>query len=379
MANDEHVAMLKKGVHAWNEWRQNQSVRPDLSGANLTRADLKGAYLNKANLINADLSYADLVGAKVIDVDLTNAKLTRADLSNANLMATELPGATLAGACLRSADLSYANLSRANLINANLNSANLTLADLLNADLSDADLGEAMLIGTNLAGANLTGAFLVDTVFAATALNAEGLGHCRHSAPSYIDFQTLEKSGPLPIAFLRGVGLPDRLIEYLPSLLNQPIQHYSCFISYSSKDDGFAQRLHADLQNQGVRCWFAPHDVRMGGKIIDAIDEAIRLRDKVLLILSEGAIASGWVEGEVTRALDEERTRKQLVLVPVRLDDAVMQSSEGWAHLLRGQRNIGDFTGWKDHDSYQKSFDRLMRDLTVKQESTVTQPGSPHF
>jgi TIR domain len=123
----------------------------------------------------------------------------------------------------------------------------------------------------------------------------------------------------------------------------------------------------------------APHDVRMGGKIIDAIDEAIRLRDKVLLILSEGAIASGWVEGEVTRALDEERTRKQLVLVPVRLDDAVMQSSEGWAHLLRGQRNIGDFTGWKDHDSYQKSFDRLMRDLTVKQESTVTQPGSPHF
>jgi hypothetical protein len=33
--------------------------------------------------------------------------------------------------------------------------------------------------------------------------------------------------------------------------------------------------------------------------------------------------------------------------------------------LLRGQRNIGDFSGWKDHDSYQKSFDRLMRDLRV--------------
>jgi hypothetical protein len=116
----------------------------------------------------------------------------------------------------------------------------------------------------------------------------------------------------------------------------------------------------------------------MGGKIIDAIDEAIRLRDKVLLILSEGAIASGWVEGEVTRALDEERTRKQLVLVPVRLDDAVMQTSEGWARLLRGQRNIGDFSGWKEHDSYRKSFDRLMRDLTVKpRENGVTQ-SRPH-
>jgi hypothetical protein len=56
-----------------------------------------------------------------------------------------------------------------------------------------------------------------------------------------------------------------------------------------------------------------------GAKIIDAIDEAIRLRDKVLLILSEGAVATDWVEGEVTRALEEERERKNIVLFPVRI------------------------------------------------------------
>jgi hypothetical protein len=175
----------------------------------------------------------------------------------------------------------------------------------------------------------------------------------------------VKNSGPLPIAFLRGVGLPDNLIEYLPSLLNEAIQHYSCFVSYSTKDELFAERLHADLQSKGVRCWFAPHDMPIGAKIIDAIDEAIRLKDKVLLILSEGAIASDWVEGEVTRALEEERTRKQVVLFPVRLDNAVMQTSEGWARLLRGQRNIGDFSRWKEHNSYQNSFERLMRDLRV--------------
>jgi hypothetical protein len=126
---------------------------------------------------------------------------------------------------------------------------------------------------------------------------------CDADGPSIVDFQTLKNSGPLPTA-LRGVGLPDNLIEYLPSLLNEAIQHYSCFISYSSKDQAFAERLHADLQNKGVRCWFAPHDMRIGAKIIDALDEAIRLRDKVLLILSEGALTSDWVEGEVTRALE---------------------------------------------------------------------------
>jgi hypothetical protein len=218
-----------------------------------------------------------------------------------------------------------------------------------------------------MTGADLREAVLADTVFGHTTLSeVKGLDQCRHRGPSFIDFRTLDNSGPLPTAFLRGVGLSDRLIEYLPSLLNEAIQHYSCFISYCSKDQAFAERLHADLQNKGVRCWFAPHDMPIGAKIIDALDEAIRLRDKVLLILSADAIASDWVEGEVTRALDEERTRKQGVLFPVRIDDAVMQTSEGWARLLRGQRNIGNFTQWKDHDNYQKSFERLMRDLRVK-------------
>ena len=160
------------------------------------------------------------------------------------------------------------------------------------------------------------------------------------------------------------------MIAYLPSLFKKAIQYYSCFISYSTKDEVFTERIHADLQNKGVRCWFAPHDLPIGAKIIDALDEAIRLRDKVLLVLSENAIASDWVEGEVTRALDEERTRRGIVLFPVRIDDAVMQTSEAWARLLRGQRNIGDFTRWKDHDGYQSSFERLLRGLRIKQQSS---------
>jgi uncharacterized protein YjbI with pentapeptide repeats len=44
MANDEHVAILKKGVDAWNKWRdENVNIRPDLSGVDLSRANLGGA------------------------------------------------------------------------------------------------------------------------------------------------------------------------------------------------------------------------------------------------------------------------------------------------------------------------------------------------
>jgi len=55
MANDEHVAMLKQGVAAWNAWRrENPHIRPNLSGANL----------RKANLSEADLSGANLMGVR---------------------------------------------------------------------------------------------------------------------------------------------------------------------------------------------------------------------------------------------------------------------------------------------------------------------------
>src|SRR5262249_18775934 len=80
-----------------------------------------------------------------------------------------------------------------------------------------------------------------------------GLDTCRHLGPSSIDHRTLEKSPNLPLAFLRGVGLPDGLIDYLPSLLKQAIQFYSCFISYSAKDEDVAERLHADPQRSDFR------------------------------------------------------------------------------------------------------------------------------
>ena len=194
----------------------------------------------------------------------------------------------------------------------------------------------------------------------------EGLEACRHWSPSILDHHTLIRSGPLPLAFLRGCGLPEALIEFLPTLLKQPLQYYSCFISYAHQDEAFARRLHADLQEHGVRCWFAPEDLKAGEKFRVRIDEALRGHDKLLLILSQHSIASGWVEKEVETAFEQERHRRQLVLFPVRLDDSVFDLQSGWAADIRRTRHIGDFRRWKGHKTYQQAFTRLLRDLTTE-------------
>jgi uncharacterized protein YjbI with pentapeptide repeats len=305
VANDEHLALLRRGTAIWNEWRRHNSD---------SKPDLREADLREADLVAADLSGADL---------------SVADLRAADLSVAGLDGANLRAADLRRADLRWANLS-----------------------------------GADLVEANLRGAFLFETIFADVDLTAtNGLNECRHQGPNVIDFRALILSRNLPISFLRGCGLPDNLIEYLPSLRGDAIQFYTCFISYSSDDQMFADRLHADLQNKGVRCWFAPHDLPIGAKTWDAIDEAIRLRDKLLLILSKASIASEWVEDEVNKAHAEERSRKETVLFPIRIDNAVTGTAEPWAVKLRDQRNIGDFREWKEPVQYQQSLERLLRDL----------------
>lgn len=127
-----------------------------------------------------------------------------------------------------------------------------------------------------------------------------------------------------------------------------------------------AERLYADLQNKRVRCWYAPEDMKIGDEFRSRIDASIHLHDRLLLTLSEHSIKSRWVQKEVETAFEKEAKGNRLVLFPIRLDEAVMDMTVGWAADIRRQRHIGDFTQWKEHDAYQQAFTRLLRDLKAE-------------
>jgi hypothetical protein len=155
----------------------------------------------------------------------------------------------------------------------------------------------------------------------------------------------------------------------LPSPTTAQQQHsssdyQSCVLSYATEDQAFAEKFYTDLQSKGVSCWFAPHDLKTGDKLRTQIYDAIQKNDKLLLILSEHAVKSDWVEREVELAFERERQPPgTLVLFPIRLDDAVMQTNTAWAGDIRRIRFIGDFRQWQDDAGYQRALQRLLRDL----------------
>jgi hypothetical protein len=179
MANPELVALLAKGVDAWNKWREentrytgwpnldsNPAGKPDLTnwdGEILRNFDMKrfvATYvpapqempvisdLSKkpelrrygwANLDDANLTWANISSANLTELSLNRANLFGANLSYANLNFTELTGASLIGANLSEASLERADLRGANLTRTNLSKANLKGANLEGAILVEAD------------------------------------------------------------------------------------------------------------------------------------------------------------------------------------------------------------------------------------------------
>jgi hypothetical protein len=191
----------------------------------------------------------------------------------------------------------------------------------------------------------------------------------------------LLSGGKIPDNFLRGCGVPEHIIGLQKSLVLglAPIQFYSCFISYSHKDEEFAQRLHGRLQQAGLRVWYAPEEMKAGRKLHDQIDEAIRVHDKLLLALSEASMGSDWVATEIAKARKREKTEGKQVLFPIGLvpfaptirDWECFDADVGTdsAREIR-EYFIPDFSNWKDHDSFEKAFARLLKDLRASAAGT---------
>jgi uncharacterized protein YjbI with pentapeptide repeats len=258
-AHPAQVALLKEGVAKWNEWR-------------LSFFDESG--LSASGWLTPPVYHPDLTRADLSEENLGGADLTRADLRRADLRRADLTRADLSGADLTSANLSGAELREANLSGANLTSANLSGADLRGANLNFAILGDT----------NLSGVHLATSLGNVDLRRVKGLESVEHEGPSHISIATVYRSaGEIPEVFLRGTGVPEPFIVQMKALVGamQPIQFYSCFISYASEDQVFAERLYADLRAKNVRCWFAPHNISAGKKIHEQIDEAIQVYDRL--------------------------------------------------------------------------------------------------
>ena len=92
---------------------------------------------------------------------------------------------------------------------------------------------------------------------------------------------------------------------------------YDVFISYSHENKSTADAVCAKLEQDGVRCWYAPRDVRPGEHWAEAIVRAIESVKVMVVIFTDEANVSKQVFNEISNAVSAG-----VIIVPFRLTAA---------------------------------------------------------
>ena len=98
------------------------------------------------------------------------------------------------------------------------------------------------------------------------------------------------------------------------------IMKHDVFISYSSKNSAVAELILDELSKASIKCWMAPQSLNGGDEYEEIIDEAIRACRVFVLVFSETAMSSRWVNSELTIAFNEYKH-----IIPFKVDQSILQ------------------------------------------------------
>jgi hypothetical protein len=134
------------------------------------------------------------------------------------------------------------------------------------------------------------------------------------------------------------------------------------FLSHSTRDKPFVERLAIDLVNRGFPVWLDTWELGTGDSVEGRILGGIGESDYLLVVLSPNSVGSDWVEREVGAGFElEERTGRTVVL-PIRIAPCELPPAiAGRVHA--------DFTG-----SYLEALERLAAELERRGLAAADEP-----
>lgn len=360
---EKYQDILAKGAKYWNLWRaKNDYERLLLQGLEIIEQDtyeieIFGSYGDDpigsgGDLLfvehGLDLSNCDLKGANFSGTSFTKAIFTNSDLTNVNFSSCKINDAKFDNAILN-----FACFDSAKIANTTFNSSDLSHSSFKFSSISSSvNMRESRLDYCN---------FFQSDVDISIILWAKSFIKTIFSKRKFI-LKLENRAARLPAE----KKVIEKMHHDLEFYDDTSTLYSTCFISYSTKDEEFANRIYTDLVLYGVKCWFAPKSMVIGDKIRPTIFDAIKDHSKLLLILSNSSINSPWVENEVEAAIEIENRANKNLLFPIKIDNEIFETNQAWANVIRRQRHIGDFCKWELHHEYYNSLRQLLSSLEIK-------------
>jgi len=134
---------------------------------------------------------------------------------------------------------------------------------------------------------------------------------------------------------------------------------HDVFVSYSSKDKTIADTIVASLEQNQVRCWYAPRDIQASEDWGKAITNGILKSKMFLVIFSGNANQSQRVLDELNFAIS-----KEIVILPFRIENLEPDGAMG-LHLSSRH--------WLDayEPSWESHIEKLIKNVSVILETSL--------
>jgi hypothetical protein len=89
------------------------------------------------------------------------------------------------------------------------------------------------------------------------------------------------------------------------------------FLSHTSADKPFVEKLAVDLRKLGVDVWYDNWEIKVGDSIVEKINAALAANDYLVIILSPRAVQSDWVRRELNSSLMRSLSDRSIKVLPV--------------------------------------------------------------
>ena len=101
----------------------------------------------------------------------------------------------------------------------------------------------------------------------------------------------------------------------------EPEKARRVFISYSSQDSAFVQRLTQDLERADIGIWIDRRQLAVGDSIVEGVARGLAESSDLVVVLSQASRESRWVQTELNAGLMQALSGKDIRVLPVLIAD----------------------------------------------------------
>lgn len=125
------------------------------------------------------------------------------------------------------------------------------------------------------------------------------------------------------------------------------------FISYSSEDKTFVERLSQKLVENHIGVWLDKWEMKPGDSLMDKIQNGLEDSSYLLVVLSKHYVSSEWCRKEQNAGLVKEINSKKVVVIPILLENCLIP-------VFLQEKVYADFRG-----NFENGFTELFRSLSI--------------